>query len=78
MRDRPVVLNSMDVWLNEIQSAWTPAPDPSPQGGGEKGTLRRRPSTRSPNLYFASAGSGGTLSLGAEACMVIRVIDTRS
>ena len=28
--------------------------------------------------YFASTGSGGTLSLGAAACMVISVIETRS
>ena len=28
--------------------------------------------------YFASTGSGGTLSFGASACMVISVIETRS
>ena len=28
--------------------------------------------------YFDSTGSGGTLSFGASACMVIRVIETRS
>jgi hypothetical protein len=28
--------------------------------------------------YFASTGSGGTLSLGALACMVISFIETRS
>jgi hypothetical protein len=28
--------------------------------------------------YFDSAGSGGTLSFGASACMVISVIETRS
>jgi hypothetical protein len=28
--------------------------------------------------YFASTGSGGTLSLGAPACMVISVIDVMS
>ncbi len=30
------------------------------------------------NRYFASTGSGGTLSFGAPACMVISVIETRS
>jgi hypothetical protein len=28
--------------------------------------------------YFASTGSGGTLSFGAPACMVINVIDVTS
>jgi hypothetical protein len=28
--------------------------------------------------YFSSTGSGGTLSLGAPACMVISVIDVMS
>jgi hypothetical protein len=26
--------------MNENQNAWTPTPDPSPQGGGERGPLR--------------------------------------
>jgi hypothetical protein len=29
-------------------------------------------------IYFANTGSGGTLSLGAPACMVISVIDVMS
>jgi hypothetical protein len=29
-------------------------------------------------LYFDNTGSGGTLSFGAPACMVISVIETRS
>jgi hypothetical protein len=37
-----------------------------------------RYNTPSPERYFASIGSGGTLSLGAPACMVISVIDVIS
>jgi very-short-patch-repair endonuclease len=34
------VLGNLDGVLNEIQSALTPTPDPSPQGGGERAGLR--------------------------------------
>jgi hypothetical protein len=44
---------------------------------GCSGQARARPATNFPP-YFASTGSGGTLSFGAPACMVISVIDVRS
>jgi hypothetical protein len=34
--------------------------------------------TQSDARYFDNTGSGGTLSFGASACMVISVIETRS
>ena len=40
------VLSNIESVLTEIQNAIakTPTPDPSPQGGGEQGTVTRRPS----------------------------------
>jgi very-short-patch-repair endonuclease len=42
------VLGNLDGVLTEIQSALTPTPDPSPQGGGEKKPRRPRQSRRPP------------------------------
>jgi very-short-patch-repair endonuclease len=42
------VLGNLEGVLTEIQSALTPTPDPSPQGGGEKKPRRPRQSRRPP------------------------------
>ena len=40
------VLGNIEGVLHEIQCAWTPTPDPSPQGGGETKPPRRPRRTR--------------------------------
>ncbi|WP_087877658.1 DUF559 domain-containing protein [Bradyrhizobium sp. ORS 285] len=43
------VLGNIEGGLHEIQCAWTPTPDPSPQGGGETRRPRRPRRTRRPS-----------------------------
>ena len=42
------------------------------------GSLSPRPWRKPSRCYFDNTGSGGTLSFGGSACMVISVIETRS
>ncbi|WP_349817276.1 DUF559 domain-containing protein [Bradyrhizobium sp. SSBR45R] len=43
------VLGNIEGVLHDIQRAWTPTPDPSPQGGGETRASRRPRRTRRPS-----------------------------
>jgi hypothetical protein len=53
-----------------------PGIHPSSKGSREKRWMAG--SSPAMTNYFASTGSGGTLSFGALACMVISVIDVMS